>query len=101
LDLIAPSLCRSEPARDEIKDAAGYQVPRVIVDDHREQTERRPAAPTGSACTLAKPGATSEVGAICMLIGRDRSHGAIVRFRGAEQTETLSATQAFTTRKTP
>jgi len=29
--------CRSEPARDEIEDAAGYQVSRVIVDDHREQ----------------------------------------------------------------
>ena len=29
--------CRSEPARDELKDAAGHQVPRVIVHDHLEQ----------------------------------------------------------------
>jgi hypothetical protein len=29
--------CRSELARDEPENAAGYQVSRVIVDDHREQ----------------------------------------------------------------
>jgi hypothetical protein len=29
-------LCRSEHARDEPEIAAGCQVPRVIVDDHRE-----------------------------------------------------------------
>ncbi|MVW85337.1 hypothetical protein EI969_05135 [Pseudomonas sp. PB101] len=58
-------------------------------------------APTGSACTLANPHPTSEVGAICMLIGRDRSHGSIVRFRGPEQTGPLSAIMAFTTRNTP
>ncbi|MNI27755.1 hypothetical protein D3C73_815060 [compost metagenome] len=43
-------------------------------------------APTGSACTLANPRPTSEVGTICTLIGRDSSHGSIVRFPGPEQT---------------
>lgn len=58
-------------------------------------------APTGSACTLANPRATSEVGAICMLIGKDRSHGSIVRLRVREQTESISAATAFPTRKAP
>ncbi len=30
-------LCRSEPARDELENTAGRQVPRVIVHDHRQQ----------------------------------------------------------------
>jgi hypothetical protein len=29
--------CRSEPARDGLKNAAGNLIPRVIVNDHREQ----------------------------------------------------------------
>jgi hypothetical protein len=36
-----------------------------------------------------------------MLIGRDRSHGSIVRPGVREHTETLSAAPAFTTRKPP
>jgi hypothetical protein len=43
---VAP--CRSELARDEPENAAGYQASRVIVDDHREQARsyRRPNGST-------------------------------------------------------
>ena len=37
--------CRSEPARDGPENAAGRQVPRVIVDDHREQGPDHPVHP--------------------------------------------------------
>jgi len=30
-------LCRSEPAREKPEGTTGFQAPRVIVDDHREQ----------------------------------------------------------------
>ncbi len=59
-------------------------------------------APTeGTRATLANRWPTSEVGTIWMLIGRDRSHGSIVRPGVREHTETLSAAPAFTTRKPP
>ncbi|HCS43680.1 MAG TPA: hypothetical protein DIW52_12755, partial [Pseudomonas sp.] len=51
--------------------------------------------------TLANLRPTSEVGAICMFIGKDRSQGSIVRFRGPEQTDCLSAATAFPKRKAP
>ncbi|OXR37929.1 hypothetical protein PSJE_05340 [Pseudomonas jessenii] len=36
--LIAASRCRSELARDELKNAAFILTPRIIVNDHREQS---------------------------------------------------------------
>jgi cobyrinic acid a,c-diamide synthase len=39
--------CRSEPARDEPENAAGCQVPGVIVDDHREQARSYRAVVVG------------------------------------------------------
>ncbi|KAA0987487.1 hypothetical protein FQ192_21075 [Pseudomonas sp. ANT_J12] len=68
----------------------------------RTPTGASPLATMGhSQPTLAKHRPTSEVGAICMLIGRDRSHGSIVRFRVRAQTFPISAATAFPTRKAP
>ena len=72
------------------------QTARVIVDVHREQ-----ARSYRGCANLANPRPTSEVGAICTLIGRDRRHGSIVRSGVDEQTETLIAVTAFITRELP
>ena len=38
--------CRSELARDELKNDVGFQANRVIVDDHRRNAARSELAPT-------------------------------------------------------
>jgi hypothetical protein len=94
--LVAPHTCRSELARDEREGAAFIQADPVIVDVHREQARSYKVY-----ATLVNLCATSEVGAICMLIGKDRSHASIVRFWLREQTCSISAATASPIRKAP
>src|SRR5690606_12961448 len=67
----------------------------------RREQAPSPQIASSLRLTVANPRPTSEAGAICMLIGKDRSHGSIVRSWRPEQTCPISAATAFATRTPP